>query len=108
MDVGMIGQGLPPGVQNSHGACLRTKILRVGGTNSNRFVGSFEHQTVSNMLVVIKGFMKALRNGEHNMKIPDRNQDGFELIHPLNLFDVLAFGTMAVRHELYDCRICPH
>ncbi len=69
MQMGMMTQGLAPGVQHGQEANLGTQMFRVGGYCAQRLCGGGEENVVNHALILQRQRSQLLWQGKHHMEI---------------------------------------
>src|SRR5580700_7736863 len=96
MDMGMMGEGRAPGVEDGGEADARAEMLRVGGDDDQRLGGRSEQQVVEGGLVVERDGADRRREGEDDVMVRDRQEIGFALRQPLARRRALTLRAVAV------------
>ena len=96
MDVGVVLEGLPPGVQHGQEADLGPEVLRVGGDLPQGLRGGPEQQVVDDPRVLQGDRAEGRREGEDDVEVLDREQLGRPGLDPPRRLGGLALGAVAV------------
>ena len=96
VDVGVVLQGLPPGVQDGQEADLGPEVLGVGGDLLQGLRGGPEQQVVDDPRVLQGDRPERRREGEDDMEVLDREQLGRPRLDPPRRLGGLALGAVAV------------
>ncbi|MBB4276686.1 hypothetical protein GGE12_004483 [Rhizobium mongolense] len=96
MQVGMVQQILPPGVQYGEEADLGAEMLGVGGDGAQRLGGGAEEQAVDERLVLVSDGGDGLRQCEDDVKVLCVEQLGATILQPLRTGQRLTARTMPV------------
>ena len=96
VQMGMMPQILPPGVQHGKEADLGAEMLGVGGDGGEGFGGGGEENAIDRPRVVEGQSGNLFGQSEHDMEILDRQQFGLPRFEPFCPLCVLTLGTMAV------------
>ena len=84
MDMGMMEQILPPGVQDGEKSDLRTQMQRIGCDDAQR-LGRGTEKNIVNDLFVVEGYGGNLfRYCEDDVKIGSIEQLGLPILYPLS------------------------
>jgi hypothetical protein len=94
MHVGMVGERLPPGMQDGDEAEAGLQALR--GEHGERLGRRAHQQTVDERLVLKRDLGRRRRQREHDVEIGDRQKLGFAIRQPLRPRRALAFWTSAM------------
>lgn len=94
--MGVVVQGLPPGVEYRQTSAFDAQQCRVQGRLLYSLRRTFKEQVVTESLVEVEQWIEKLRNSKHCMKIPDREKSAFEFFNPQLLLYILALGTVTV------------
>ena len=96
MDVGMMRQRLPPGVQDGEDADLRAEPARIGGERRHRLGGGLEQDRIDDGLVLEGDGGDRRGQGEHDVEIGNRQQFGLAGGEPLRPRRALTLRAMAI------------
>jgi hypothetical protein len=96
MQMRMIEQLLPPGVQHGEEADLGTEVLGIGGDRTQGLRGRAEQDVVDGCLVVIGDRRDRLRHGEHDVEIRRVQQLGTAALQPGRLGQGLALRAVTI------------
>ena len=94
MDMRVMGQRLPPGVQDGDESDPSAEAL--GGERHERLRGGAHQQAVDRLLVLESDLGHRLRQGEDNVEVGNRQQLGLTGGEPLRARRPLTFPAMAV------------
>ena len=94
--MGMVHQGLAPGVQHGDAADSSAEMLRVGGDGPEASCGGSEQGAVDFALVVQRQRRQLCRQGEDDVEIGDRQQILAAVFQPLGALLRLALRTVAI------------
>ena len=92
--MGVMGQGLPPGVQDGDQADFGAKAL--GGERRERLGGGAHEQAVDRLLVLEGDLGRRGRQGEDDMEVGNRQQLDPSRGEPFRPSRALTFWTMAI------------
>jgi hypothetical protein len=96
MDVWMVGERLPPGMQHGHDADVGAQPLGVGGKLKQGFFDSSEHEIVEAFFIAQGERIEFMRDGKDRVKIADGQQLLKPVIDPGEACGCLTPGAMAV------------
>ena len=96
MQVGVMKQVLPPGVEDGEEADMGTEMLWIGGDGDQRFGGGAKEHVVDSFLVLQGNASELVGESEHDVEILYRQQFVFALLEPAGVVEPLALGTVAV------------
>ena len=96
VEMGMVHQGLAPGVQHGDEADSSAEMLRVGGDGPEGSCGGSEQGAVDFALVVQRQRRQLCRQGEDDVEIGDRQQILAAVFQPLGALLRLALRTVAI------------
>lgn len=96
MNVGVMRQGLPPGVQDGNHPSLGTEILAIGGDQADRLCRGFEDDVVDDCLVLQGDGGDRGRHRKDEMEIRDRQQVDAAIGHPLSARQALTLRAVPV------------
>jgi len=105
MQMRMVHQVLPPGVENSQETNLRAEMLWIGGDPAQRLGHRPEQDIVDHGLVLERDGGNLVRHGEHDMEVGHVEQFRLAVLQPLGTRQTLAFRAVpvaarVVRHTL--------
>ena len=83
MDVGMVGQRLPPGVQDREAADLRSKPARIGSQRGHGLDGALEQDRIDVALILESHGRDRRGQREDDVEIGNRQQFGLPFRQPL-------------------------
>ena len=83
MNVRVVQQILPPGVQHTKKADLRAQMLGVGGDGAQRLRRCPEQDIVDHGLVLERDGGDQIRHGEHDVEVGHVEQLGLTVLQPL-------------------------
>ena len=108
MNVGVMGQCLPPGVQDADEAKLAAQTMtRIGSDGLERRGDDVEQDTIEQPLVLVGDRRDLAGHGKYDMEIGYRQKVGFAIGKPLVAGGTLALGTMPVAAGVIgDTRVC--
>lgn len=93
MDVGVMGQRLPPGVQDTDEAKLAAQTMtRIGSDGLDRHGDGFEENAIEQPLVLVGDLRNCAGHGKYDMEIGNGQKVSFAIGKPL-----VAGGTLALR-----------
>lgn len=96
VDMRVVGERLPPGVENGEEADLAAQMPRVGRNGLERRGHGIEQDRIDRGLVV-EGYRRDFgRHREHDMEVWHRQQIGLTVRKPPFALGALALGTMPV------------
>ena len=96
MQMGMVQEILPPGVQDGEEADLGAEVAGIGGNGEQCLRDHPEEHGVDQLLGVESDPGHLGGQGEHDVEVGDRQQFGLPLFEPAGPFRVLALGAMPV------------
>ena len=96
MDMRMVGECLPPCMQDGNEAKLTADMLGIGGDGLQRLGHGVEQNGVDQRLVLVSYRRDLGWQGEHDVEIWHRQQIGLTGGQPLIARTTLAFGAMPV------------
>lgn len=96
MDMRVVVEVLAPGVKHRGDADLGADVLGVGSDRSERLGRGGEQQAVDRGLVLVGHGADRRRQGEHDVKVGNRQQLGFARRQPLRCGACLALWAMAI------------
>ena len=96
VQVWMVLQGLPPGVQHRDRADLGAEMAGVGGDGAQRLGGGPEQDGVDHALVLERDLGRRRRQGEDDMEVRHRQQFGLTRFEPFGARQALALRAMPV------------
>ena len=94
MNVWMMQQVLPPGVQHAQEADLRTEMLWVGGDGAQRLRGRPEQDVVDLGLVLERDGGDLVRHREHHVEVGHVEQLRLPVLEPLGPRETLALRAV--------------
>jgi len=92
----MMGERLPPSVENGDEAELATEMPGIGGDGLQCLGDGFEQYAIDQRLVLIRDRRDLRRHREHDVEIWHRQQIGLTGDEPLLARGTLALGTMTI------------
>ncbi len=96
MQVRMMDQALPPGVEYGEETDLGPQMLGIGGNGAEGFGRRSEEKIVEFTLVLESDGRNGLRDSKDQVEILDWQEFGAPIIEPLRPSQGLAFGTMPI------------
>ena len=96
MNVRMVGQRLPPGVQDRQAADPRAEPARIGGQRGHRLDGALEQHRIDGGLVLEGDGRDRRRQREHDVEIGNRQQLGLPIGQPLRPRRALTLRAMPI------------
>jgi hypothetical protein len=94
--MGMMRQGLAPGVENSDRAGLAAEVLRIAGDDADRVSRGLEQDVINGRLVLEGDGGARDRHGEDDVEIEDRQKVSLTLRKPLGARQALALRAVPV------------
>ena len=96
VNMGMMGEGLPPCVQDRDHAGLGAEMFWVGSDDADRLGSRLEQDVVDECLVLESDRRDWRRHGEDNMEIGNGQQFGAAICKPLEARQTLALRAMPI------------
>jgi hypothetical protein len=96
MDMRMMCERLPPGVQDGDHAGLGAEMSRVGADDVDRLRGRLEQDIVDERLDLESDRSDRRRHGEDDVEIRNRQELGATIGEPLRAREPLALRTMSI------------
>ena len=96
MQMRVVHQVLPPGVEHGQEADLGAEVGRIGGDGAQRLRDGPEQNVVDHGLVLEGDGGDLLRHGEHDMEVWRVEQLRLTVVQPLSPCETLAFWTIPV------------
>lgn len=94
--VGMVHQGLPPGVQDGGEPNFGAKMAGISGSGQQRSGSATKQQPVKLVFILQGKRTELMRKSEHDMEVPGIQQVFGLLIQPIGLPGCLAFRAVTV------------
>ena len=91
-----MGHCRSPGMEDGGDADPCAQMFGIGGNGQHGLRARLEQQVIDDLLVLIGDGGDLSRQGEDDMKIPDRKQFGLAVGQPVARRRALAFGAVAV------------
>ena len=98
--MGVVIQGLAPGMQHGGHADPGAEMLRIGSDRGERLGRHFEQQAIDQRLVLVRDRAELGRQREHHVEVGDRQQLGLAGCQPALAADPWHFGQWRFRQEL--------
>ena len=96
VDMDMLGQGLAPGMENCRNAEFGAQMFGVLGKFSQGLGGGVKQQVVEGALVDPNEGIEPMGQGEDDVEVGHRQQQGLLGGQPLGLSTTLTLGTVAI------------
>src|SRR3974390_499164 len=96
VNVGVMQQVLPPGMQDAEEADFGSQVLGIAGDGEQRLRCSAEENAINRFLIVEREAGNLLGKREDDMEVFDRQQFCPPALQPSCPLRVLALGTVAV------------
>ena len=96
MDVRVMGQGLPPSVQNGEAADPGAQPARIGGERRHGVGGGFEQDRIDDSLVLESDLSDRRGQGEYEVEIGNGQEFGLAVRHPLRPRLPLTLWTVTI------------
>jgi hypothetical protein len=96
MNVGMMGEVLPPGMKDGGEANVGAEMTRVGRDVEEGLSGSMEQEIVEALGIVEEKRAEGIGKGEHHVEMGNREDANQGALDPLSAFTPLAFRAVAI------------
>ena len=96
VQMGVVGHGRAPGVQNGRESQVSAQVFRIGSKGTQGFCRHFEQQVVNQSRILEGDITNTCRQREDDMVVLDRQQLGLAIGKPLPGRAALALGTVSI------------